>query len=263
MSIALNPNIPTESNYRRAKNNFGNSPASNMLPHKEVSDQKLKTASAIGAITGVAVALSIITKRHGINLFKNNKMPNLMKPSTWKIGNIEYKPTEIVGLAGGSVAGGLAAGATLDPNNKKAKYREALQQMVGNIIIPVYTVTVASKFVEKNKNKLKLPQIKSQSKPAKITNKVLENLPIAGIPLAALAASAIAGNWIANKMSHAIFNVQDHRKIKISDFAGHVDDVCLAAMLVSPENQIGKTAARIIPAALVVPGYQTGIKKQK
>ncbi|MDD3420249.1 MAG: hypothetical protein PHE78_06580 [Candidatus Gastranaerophilales bacterium] len=230
--------------------------------HEQKQKEKhLKIASGVCASLGVFTALSIIAKRHGIPFLSKNKIPNLLKPKTWKENHIEFKPMEIIGLAGGSVAGGLIAGIAIDPEHKKAKIREALQQMVGNIMIPIACVTAGSLLYEKYKKHLQLPKIKSSSKIAKAANVVLKALPPATATLGSLGIGILGGNWAANMMSKKALQAKEERKIKISDFAGHVDDICLATMLVAPKNNIGKIAAKIIPFALIVPGYETGIKQ--
>lgn len=251
--ISNNPNMSYAPKEQHPQRHF--------VHEQRQKEKHLKIASGVCAAAGVFTALSIIAKRHGIPFLSKNKIPNLLKLKTWKENHIEFKPWEIIGLAGGSVAGGLVAGITMDPEHKKAKIREALQQMVGNIMIPICCVTLGSNLYKKYENHLQLPTIKSNTKIAKAANKTLKALPPATATLGSLAIGILGGNWVANMMSKKALQAQEERKIKISDFAGHIDDICLATMLVAPKNNIGKVAAKIIPFALTVPGYETGIKQ--
>ena len=70
-------------------------------------------------------------------------------------------------------------------------------------------------------------------------------------------------------MNNKIFVEDADRDIKLTDFAAHVDDTLLGASLVaqnlSPANYTGSVSAsasvtsRLIPPALVIPGYMAGI----
>lgn len=48
-------------------------------------------------------------------------------------------------------------------------------------------------------------------------------------------------------------------EIRGTDFAPHVDDLCLAITLMAPGTPVGEVIAKTIPFFLTVPGYQTGI----
>ena len=50
--------------------------------------------------------------------------------------------------------------------------------------------------------------------------------------------------------------------IKASDFAPHVDDLCMAMTVMNEDSLFASRLARVIPLALLVPGYQTGIAQE-
>ena len=71
------------------------------------------------------------------------------------------------------------------------------------------------------------------------------------------------GNRVSNFINNKIYHKKVDRKVKVSDFAPHVDDLCLAASMMNKESCFGSVIGRIIPLALLVPGYQTGIAREK
>ena len=68
------------------------------------------------------------------------------------------------------------------------------------------------------------------------------------------------GVYISNEK---LYNKKVERNIKPSDFAPHVDDLCMAISMMNKETSLGSKLGRIIPLALIVPGYQTGIAQEK
>lgn len=264
MSISINPQINRPISFskqdRGSAQHAHNQAQTN--DKRTAKDKILKPAVLLSAMAGVLLVVSSIAKPQGINLFKNNKMPNLLKPNTWKLAKPKYEWYDIIKIGSGSIAGGLAAGLALDPENKKAKLRESFQQILGNIVVPVTLTTFASYLSEKYlKDKIKMPQLKSQTKSAQNLNTMIKGLPGGAVTLGALAIGIVSGNWIANKLSQKIFNVQDKRRIELGDFSGHLDDVCLAAVLVAPDNKFSQIGWKLIPAALLVAGFQSGTKK--
>ena len=265
MAIGINPQINKPISLPKQDRDTQQYPQCQAQPKQNPNDKILKPAVLLSAIAGVLVAVSSIAKHQGINLFKGNKPINFLKPSTWKLAQPKYEWTDIIKIGSGSIAGGLVAGIALDKENKKAKLREALQQIIGNIAIPVGLTTVGAYLSEKylNKDKIKMPQLKSQTKSSQKINQIIEGLPKFTATLGALAVGIVLGNWVANKISHKIFDTQDKRHIEPGDFSGHIDDLCLASVLVAPENKFSQIAGSFIPAALLVAGFQSGTKKNK
>ena len=84
----------------------------------------------------------------------------------------------------------------------------------------------------------------------------------------AQAASAIAGiftgvyvaNILMNKLGNLLFRNKNERGVKATDFSAHVDDMVVAASYIS-DNKYVHSIARIVPLALMIPGYEVGTKK--
>ena len=65
-----------------------------------------------------------------------------------------------------------------------------------------------------------------------------------------------------NKVSNAIFNNKtEERGVKATDFSAHVDDMLVAANCIS-KNKYVHRLARIVPAALIIPGFEVGTKEK-
>lgn len=225
---------------------------------KEAS-KKVKIGVAVSSFIGMSAALAMIVKHQGFSLD-----PKIMKRfpiKDWAIFRIasKNKPNrkllkieekEILALAGGSVAGGLLGGALFDRKNMKAKFRESLTQMVGNVITPVAFVGGASRLYEK---------YETQIKAAMPDNKFMKNLPAIGITFVALGTGIITGSKVTNFINEKLFGQKKEREIKTSDFAPHVDDLCLAVTLMgAKDSAITSTITRTVPLFLSVPGYQVG-----
>jgi len=227
------------------------------------SRKSLKRKILATSALGTAAAFGIISHKQGFRLSNLNKVP--MKDwALFKITpkSLQIEEKEILTLAGGSVLGGLAGGAIFDEkSNFKAKLKEALNQMVGNVFIPVKCVGWASRKYKENETKIlsKVPQIKKSGKTFEILNRGLRAIPPIFITGMALAVGIITGNKVSNFINEKLYGQKVDRNIKATDFAPHVDDLCLAITLMAPGTLIGKIIARTIPAFLTVPGYQTGI----
>lgn len=235
--------------------------AKNALEEKEAEflsqNQKVQifAATAIGMITGLALC----GRRQGVNIFKWEEFKNL------KIGSLE-----ILGLAVGSLVGGLTGGIAVDKTNKRDKIRESLQQFVGNIAFPLGFVAAGNMAYDAAVKKfdLKPPVFEN-----KIANAISKSAPVVAVTAGSLALGIVVGNKVANLVNNKIFKKDEERKIKMSDLAAHVDDTLLGATLVAQNlapaqgtlatgygtaSAIGSAASRLIPPALIVPGYVAG-----
>ena len=261
MSIGINSQINKPISFSQQGKNDAQRPQSPVQEKENPNDKILKPAVLLSSIAGVLLVVSSIAKRQGVNILKDNKLSNILKPHKWKITKEEFEPIDIVKIAAGSIGGGLIAGLALDKENAKAKLREGFQQIVGNIIVPVGCVTAGiesyKKLEKKYKIESKIPEIKS----SKILTTIIKSAPAIFASLGSLAIGILGGNWLANKLSQEIFNVNDKREIQIGDFSGHLDDLCLATMLVNPTSNIGHVAGNLIPIALLVAGFESGTKK--
>src|SRR5574344_1244334 len=234
-------------------------------------DKLVATGSFLGAATGVATTLILISKGkkapngESLYLLKNNKPLSLKNIKNWKLLQLgEYKWYEIVAMASASLAGGLGMGLLLDDKkNRKAKLSEAIIQMVGNIIFPILAVSSANKLAKKICSKIKLPQIKNTTgKIANSINTSIKKVPEIIMSLTGLGIGIIVGNRVANFIDDKVFKTKHDRKIKLSDFSAHLDDIALATYLVVPDNKLGKLACKFIPPALCMPGFEAGRKRE-
>ncbi len=227
------------------------------LPQKAV----VLSTSAIGA--GAVLAGLAKHKGFSLNPVKIAKTP----VKDWALfkykkgtNSIEFEEPQIIAVASGSVAGGFIGGLITDKDNIKAKKREVLNQILGNVLVPVGCVGLSSRLYEKySKSIIKMmPQINKDTKFAKGFNQVSKNIPSAIATMVALGIGIFAGNRVSNLINEKLYHKKVDRNIKATDFAPHVDDVCMAASLMNKESAFGAKLGRVIPFALLVPGYETG-----
>ena len=148
----------------------------------------------------------------------------------------------------GTCLGGLAGGYLIDknPNNRKAKRREAVMQL-GNISIPILAVDLTNRL----NNKLKVSEETVKGKSVRTVSSLVAI--VAGIYLA---------NFIMNKLSNTVFNERaNERGVKGTDLFPHIDDVLAAAQYIDEKSDIAHKIARIVPFALMVAGNEVGNKK--
>ena len=262
-------------------------------------DKELSKSSSTGifltTVLSVGTALAFISKKQGFSI--NPKDITRSKPKDWSVfkiynkTNSDAKPLkieepEILTLAGASVAGGLAGGAIFDDKKyRKAKARESVNQMLGNVAIPVACVGGASRLYKKYENKImqyvpqfgyspqnKITKICSEKlslknsvklnkilqNSVKLTNKLLKALPPVSVTAASLTAGILGGNRFSNFLNEKVFHKRIERKIKTTDFAPHVDDLCIAITLMSDKTPVTGIITRTIPAFLCVPGIEVG-----
>lgn len=229
---------------------------------KKVS-KKVKTGVFLSTLTGVAVSLALLMKgKYSLNPAKIIKT----SPKEWGLWKQEYKEKEIIAMAAGSVGGGLLGGAIFDKKeNMKAKLRESVIQLFGNVLIPLGCVSLGIKQFKKIEDKITkhINFPKGTSKMTKCINTALKSAPGVVVTLSSLAIGIILGNKTGNFINEEIFKVKDDRKIKAADFSPHIDDLCLAITLSENKNLFTDIVSRIIPAALMVAGISTGVAQEK
>lgn len=231
-------------------------------------------------LVGVGASLALIAKKQGFSLSPSKIAQTPIKDwAIFKTFNkqqpdrklLELEEKEILTLAGGSVAGGLAGGLMFDKkHNRKAKFKEALNQLLGNVLVPVACVGGASRLYDKYKKQILslVPQINIKNltdnklKTAKFINKFLKILPSAGITLAALGTGIVAGNKVSNFINEKVYHKKVERKIKGTDFAPHVDDLGMAITLMADKSFVSTLITKTVPAFLCVPGFETGTAKE-
>ena len=162
----------------------------------------------------------------------------------------------------GSVIGGLAGGAIFDKKeNFREKCSEAVSQFLGDISIPLGFVAVPTiiykKFEDLAMKKTEHVKLQNISKFIQ-GNKVLKVLCPTLVSGASLVAGIIAGNKVSNKLNEHVHGVKQERGIRITDFAPHIDDVCLAITLMADKSPVGDIVSKFVPIALSVAGIETG-----
>lgn len=207
----------------------------------------LKPACFLASTAGICLAIARIAKKQDVKLLNKKEFSDIFKPKNWNFKDLEYKETQVFQIAAASTMGGLLAGSALDPKNKNAKIREGIQQMIGNLILPIGMASISGKLFEKYEHKINLKQN---------TKQFLKM----GSSLAALGIGMVLGNKIANELNEHFLGAKHNRDFKVSDLAGQIDDICIATTLVAPSEFL-KKVGQFIPLALIVPGYETGVKK--
>lgn len=237
-------------------------------------DKIVKNISTITSGAAVATAYALIAKKQGFSLNRQKIYNTPIKDwAIFKIYDkkhperklISLKEKEILSLAGASVAGGFAGGALADSKkNFKAKAREALNQMLGNVLIPVACVSAVSHLYEKFKPQIisKVPQLKGSTHTIKLLNIALKNIPMAILTIAGLGTGIFTGNKVSNLINEKLYHTKVERKIKKTDFAPHVDDIGMAVSLMGEKSALASIITNTVPFFLCVPGIQTGTAKE-
>lgn len=234
------------------------------------NDKKMKIGTAVTTTLAVGGAFAHIAKKQGFSLSPSAIKNTPMKD--WAIFSIYDKKRplkkevvlegkEIIELASASVAGGLAGGLLLDDKkHRKAKLRESINQLLGNVLVPIVAVWSASELYKRNENSIMkfVPQLAEKGKVSKYFNMALRAIPGSIVTLVALGAGIFAGNKVSNFINEKVYHKKVERDIKATDFAPHVDDIGIAVSLMADKSKGASIIQRVIPAFLCVPGYQTG-----
>jgi len=233
--------------------------------------RKQKGIILASSALGMTPVLGVLAARKGFSL---NPAKILKTPvKDWAIfkykpkeESIQFKTPQIVSIASGSVLGGFVGGAIVDDkSNLKAKKREVLSQLLGNVLVPVGCVATGAKVYTKYQDKIEgsMPQIKNKTgRMVSVLNTISKKIPNAACTFAFLGTGIYLGNKVSNFINDKLYHKKIDRNIKATDFAPHVDDLCLAATMMNEESTFGSLLGRVIPLALLVPGYQTGIARK-
>lgn len=254
VQVVSNPNI-IQSNIvlNRTVNSISQGSALRVQENHENAPTKLKIGVFLSTLTGVGIAMAMVFKGKGLS-FKNPK--DFIK----NLRTITYKEDEMPGLVAklaiGSVGGGLLGGILFDKKeNIKAKLRESVIQIVGNIATPLGCVYGGNKLYEKFAEAKVMEKFKLGSK--------FKELPKIGVGAICLVAGIISGNKIGNFINKTAFNCDEKRTLKLTDMSPHIDDVATAATFAIPgQNPVGMFLQRIIPAALMISGYSVGTERE-
>ena len=233
--------------------------------------KKQKAIILASSAAGMVPVLAVLAKMKGFSL---NPAKIIKTPvRDWAIFKyspkdkaIEFEEPQVISVATGSVIGGFIGGSIVDDkSNLKAKKREVLSQLLGNVLVPVLCVGRGSVLFEKYSERLQaaMPQINKNNKFTKVINKCLKNVPNAVATLGFLGIGIFLGNKVSNFINEKLYRQKVERDIKASDFAPHVDDLCMATSMMNKESEFGSKLARVIPIALLIPGYQTGTAQEK
>lgn len=236
-----------------SKNNFKH--ASDAQESSYSAKNKLIVAGT--SALGVAIAMAGLAKHAGYSLkpskiFKHFKSWDDFKNSYFM--KVRFEAEQVISIGAGTCLGGLLGGYAIDqdPANRKAKTREAVMQM-GNISIPILTVAGLAGWTEKY---------------GKVVNSFAS--------LGAVFVGVYLANILMNKLGDLLFNnKQQTRGVKATDFSAHLDDFVLASSYIFPKQTAANGAktfshvmgnvvhslGRLVPAALVIPGYEIGKKE--
>lgn len=229
---------------------------------------KVKIGSAITTFIGVAAAMLFTFK----SLAKCKVTPEVLKEANnikevkslkdylSNIVHIKYDEDKhelgkAVGCLGvGSVVGGFTGGVIFDKReNRRAKFREAIIQLVGNVAIPLLCVETLGQGFKRNIS----PKITKAF--GMESHKILKEIPGVLATGGILVSAILVGNRVANHLNSDIFDINDDRKLKVTDMLPHIDDVCMALSLMFGDTPISKA----IPAALMIAGYSVGTAQEK
>ena len=238
-------------------------------------EKYLKPGVILTSALGVGTAFAVIAKKQGFSLklsaIKNTPVKDWAvfrlfdkKHPAKKIVELEEK--EIISMASASVAGGLLGGAIFDDKKHfKSKLRESVNQILGNVLVPVACVGGASRLYKTNKEKLLsiMPQLKETGKFTKNMNKIFKVIPGSIATIVSLGIGIIAGNKVSNFLNEKLFHKKVERNIKGSDFAPHVDDLGMAVSLMADKSKGASFIQRIVPLFLCVPGVEVGTHRDK
>lgn len=208
------------------------------------TDFRTKVAAFTGSAVGVAGAVALIGRRHGI---RNRLTLNRPKEMLKMLKEIELKEKDVIEIAASSVFCGFAAGSVSDRKNIKAKAKEGLVQLIGNYIVPTIAVGAGIRLNKVLNTKF---NFSSMTRPVQFL-----------FSFVSLVAGVIGGNRISRKMNSNIFKEDEYRKLNWKDWAMQSDNVCLVASVSNAGTALAKAASGFIPLAHLAPGYQTGIKK--
>ncbi len=239
-------------------------------------DLKMKAGVTAMSALGVGTALAHVAKRQGFSLspsaIKNTPVKDWAIFSLYNKNRPEKKildlddPLDIIEIAAASVAGGLAGGAIFDDKKHfKSKLRESVNQLLGNVLVPITCVGAVSALYKKNKDKILsfVPQIKSNGKSSAVFNKALKAIPFSIATLGSLGLGIFAGNRVSNVLNENIFHKKVKREIKGTDFAPHVDDLGVALSLMAEKSPFVSFVQRTVPLFLCVPGIEAGTHRDE
>ena len=158
-----------------------------------------------------------------------------------KLSQLELGIREGIELCTASTLGGLATGLLVDkPENRKAKLKDGVNQLVGNTFIPFGFLALANLCTKK------LP-------------KVVQSLVAVG----ALIGTTFLGHNVADKINEKLFKEKSGYKCTFKDFATDFDDVIFATSTVLKSKKLYQMTATICPITYLTHGYLAGTRQEE
>ncbi len=158
-----------------------------------------------------------------------------------KLSQLELGIKEGIELCTASTIGGLTTGLIVDkPENRKAKLKDGVNQLVGNTFIPFGFLALANLCTKK------LP-------------KVVQSLVAVG----ALIGTTFLGHNVADKINEKLFKEKSGYKCTFKDFATDFDDVIFATSTVLKSKKLYQMTATICPITYLTHGYLAGTRQEE
>jgi len=253
--------IPKMANNTASQNPQSKEFKGNFANANSVLSNKKKIGIFTTTLLGVGLVMAQTLKGKGYSL-KINDIIKTLKTNPKKLGlfDVTYKKEHeleslVTKLAFGSVGGGLLGGFLFDKKeNYKAKIRESVIQLVGNIFTPLACVSLGMTKFNNNETKILENMKFLKGNAVKIPSLVVSAL--------CLVTGIFLGNKVGNLINQNVFHTNEKRKLKLSDMSPHVDDICVAASLIPSGGAVGPYISRIVPAALMVAGISTGFAQE-
>ena len=190
------------------------------------------TRTKVAVIAGTALA----TGAYIGGLIKGKGTGNVLK----RVSNLELGIKEGIELCTVSTLGGLLAGLAVDkPETRKYKYKDSVNQLVGNTFIPFGFLALSNKITKP------LP-------------KIWQTI----IGIGTLIATTFLGHKVANKINEKIFKEDSGYKCTLKDFVCDMDDFVFAASTVVNNKTLYKLTASVCPVTYAMLGYRAGCRQK-
>ena len=190
------------------------------------------TRTKVAVIAGTALA----TGAYIGGLIKGKGTGNVLK----RVSNLELGIKEGIELCTVSTLGGLLAGLAVDkPETRKYKYKDSVNQLIGNTFIPFGFLALSNKITKP------LP-------------KIWQTI----IGIGTLITTTFLGHAVANKEKKKIFKEDSGYKCAIKDFVGYFDDFVFAASTVMNNKKLYKFTASVCPVTYMTHGFLAGCRQK-
>ena len=191
------------------------------------------TRTKVAVIAGTALATGAYIR----GLIKGKGTGNVLK----RVSNLELGIKEGIELCTVSTLGGLLAGLAVDkPETRKYKYKDSVNQLVGNTFIPFGFLALANKITKP------LP-------------KIWQTI----IGIGTLITTTFLGHNVANKINEKIFKEDSGYKCTLKDFICDTDDFVFAASTVMNNKALYQFTASVCPITYAVHGFLAGCRQKE